>query len=109
MKKAIPIVSVVIVLLLPALAFSASEKELERLHKYGVRIGRAAGCEFNTTEARSSVERWLNRTFKDAAERSAMQKTYGETIKNETLAQRGAQTPDSCFDIRRVYSTYEWP
>ena len=95
--------------MVPAYAFSATEVELAKLHKYAVRIGRATGCELNTKNARASVDRWMNRTFKDPAERTDLLKTYSETIKAEALAQSEAHTSDTCFDIRGALSVYEWP
>ena len=109
MEKIISIILAVLISMIPAYAFSATEVELAKLHKYAVRIGRATGCELNTKNARASVDRWMNRTFKDPAERSELHKIYSETIKTEALAQREAHTSDTCFDIRGALSVYEWP
>ena len=109
MKTIIVFAIAVIFTILPVYAYSATEIELVKLHKYAVRIGRAMGCEFNTKEARASVDRWMKRTFKDDAERSQLLNSYTETIKTEAVAQRDARTSDTCFDIKGAFSVYEWP
>lgn len=96
--------------LVPGVAMSATDGDIDKLTTYAVIMGRAIGCGIDTENEMRRVGSWMDRRFPPG---SSDQKIYLPIfiagVKKHAQNQANGNSPDSCSAVRREYSKMPWP
>ncbi len=118
MKSSSALIIAFLILQISTPAFSAREKDIDKLTTYSVVLGRAVACGPNADQsfrtrymdAMRKVGGWMDRAFPPGSpERVTAWRLFTEGMEYHAEQQKSGRSPDSCSAVLRSFSTFPWP
>lgn len=89
---------------------SGKRQDVDRLTSYAVILGRATGCNIDTTKEMQMVGRWMDRIYPPGSEdQRVMLPVFMAGVKQHADAQRAGRSPDGCATVARHFGSITWP
>lgn len=96
--------------ILPSVSSAASDSDIDKLTTYATVLGRGIACGADTSSASRRIGAWMDRTFPPG---SSDQRTYlpifMEGTRYAAEQQKSGNSPDSCPQVLRTFSSFPWP
>ena len=97
-----------LIVLSPAVTWSATERDFDKVTTYATLMGRAVACGENINYSSKKVGAWMDRTFskKEIGNQIII---FTTAIQYAAEQQKNGNSPDTCGSAVKAFKKVNWP